>query len=173
MEPPKQASGGDGGEAISLKTATGEASLLSQLDRHFTSCLDLCDALERVADTLPENIALCECLDLAGRLYPTVKKAHDFEENRLFPLLGEDGRQDGETRKTVDRLHCEHCEDESFAFEVQEALKEFVTGGKRANPEVLAYMLRGFFEGMRRHVAFEREHVVPAVLHKLTDQETH
>ena len=70
---------------------------------------------------------------------------------------------DEETCKTIQRLHAEHWEDESFAFEVQDALIEFAQNPKQSNVEALAYMLRGFFEGVRRHVAFEWEHVVPTV----------
>ena len=31
------------------------------------------------------------------------------------------------------------------------------------NPEAVGFMLRGLFETLRRHIAFEREHVLPIV----------
>ena len=33
--------------------------------------------------------------------------------------------------------------------------------GRDCNFEALSYMLRGFFEGLRRHIAFEVEHLMP------------
>lgn len=42
-------------------------------------------------------------------------------------------------------------------------LFEIGHGAAIANPEALGFMLRAFFDSVRRHIAFEREHVLPAV----------
>ena len=34
-------------------------------------------------------------------------------------------------------------------------------GGEISNPEALGFMLRAFFDTVRRHMAFEREHMFP------------
>lgn len=157
-----------GAKPVSLVTPNGEPPLLVELSKHLRACLDLCDRLEQIADQLPENIECSKCVEVAGSIYPTVKQSHEFEEKSLFPLLTDNCETGEETKITIQRLHAEHWEDESFAFEVQDALMEFASNPKQSNVEALAYMLRGFFEGVRRHVAFEWEHVVPAVRRNLT-----
>ena len=155
-------------KSVSLVTPNGEPPLLIQLGKHLRACLDLCDALEQIADRLPENLQCGQCLEVARSIYPTVKQSHEFEEASLFPLLIDESRPDEKTRMTIQRLHAEHWEDESFAFEVRDALMEFASNPRHSNVEALGYMLRGFFEGVRRHVAFEWEHVVPALRNNLS-----
>ena len=77
------------------------------------------------------------------------------------PLLMSIENTDDALKSTVERLRYEHWEDESFSDEVADALIRFVTDKASSNAETLAYMLRGFFEGLRRHIAFERDHIVP------------
>ena len=36
-------------------------------------------------------------------------------------------------------------------------------GENSRNPETIGYMLRGFFEGIRRHIAFVGEHSIPKI----------
>ena len=132
------------------------SAILSDLTLHHQVQLDLCDDLEKIADQLPDRVDPQNCLRVAQAIYPTVKKAHTYEENQLFPFLTAHYEQ-YVMPQTIDRLHSEHWEDESFACEVQEALVSFVTTPQWANTEALGYMLRGFFEGLRRHIAFERE----------------
>lgn len=128
---------------------------LSDLENHYQALLGLCNALEKIADNLPDNVDAQECLYVARSIYPVVKSAHEYEEKSVFPHL-ETLDSDAELAGNLDRLHAEHWEDESFAGELQDALIEFVTNPGSSNPETLGYMLRGFFEGLRRHVAFER-----------------
>ena len=49
---------------------------------------------------------------------------------------------------------------ESFS----EALLAYGHGRQIENPEAFGYMLRAFFESLRRHIAFERDHMLPRVL---------
>ena len=51
--------------------------------------------------------------------------------------------------------------------EIVDALEELATVGV-GNIDKLSYMLRGFFEGLRRHIAFEKEHLVPLLMQKGT-----
>jgi iron-sulfur cluster repair protein YtfE (RIC family) len=129
-------------------------------NHHLSEQALLCDALESIADSLPVNVDTQFCLQVARRLYPTVKQAHEFEENQLFPALEKSARR-AEVKVTLERLRGEHWEDESYAMEVQEALTEFVMGPERFHHDALGYMLRGFFEGLRRHIAFEKEYLLP------------
>ena len=47
-------------------------------------------------------------------------------------------------------------------MEILAALIDLVNG-EQNNPEKLGYMLRGFFEGLKRHVAFEQTHLIPLI----------
>ncbi|MGB7286286.1 MAG: hemerythrin domain-containing protein [Salaquimonas sp.] len=135
--------------------AQGNASWLNELDYHFQSQLGLCNALEKIADALPANVDKQECLYVARSIYPVVKSAHEYEEKTVFPNLQQMDNTSFEYN-TLDRLHAEHWEDESYAEEIQDALIQFVIHPDVSNPDTLGYMLRGFFEGMRRHIAFEQ-----------------
>ncbi len=121
--------------------------------------LTLCEMLEHIADSIPEQIDRHACRTLADNLATLISDIHTFEEDVLFPLVVD---RFGATRsidQTIMRLKYEHCEDACFAEELTEALRELGTKKTLRNPEATGYMLRGFFEAMRRHIAFEREHL--------------
>lgn len=146
---------GDGLQPQASVAATFRAYLLEK-DR-------FCDRLETVADLLPDGVDPRDCLLLAQNIVPLVKRAHQFEENTVFPLLLADRNMPEELKDSLDRLKFEHLGDEEFANDLCLSLREFVTNRPGANIESLAWMLRGFFEGLRRHVAFERVHLLPLV----------
>ncbi|SMC82673.1 hemerythrin domain-containing protein [Rhizobium sp. RU36D] len=116
--------------------------------------LALCGELEDIADSLPSSINRQKCIYAAKALGPLIRGVHHFEETVLFPLI--QSAAGGHFAETIDRLKFEHCEDECFAEELTDALLKLGSGA-RVNMEATGYMLRGFFEGMRRHIAFERE----------------
>ena len=121
--------------------------------------LELCDMLESIADSLPGRIDRHLCLRLGAGMLPLLRGAHAYEEEVLFPAFLARGGGDESLR----RLRAEHVEDESLAEELTETLLRIGHGGDAANPEALGFMLRAFFETTRRHVAFEREHVLPLI----------
>ncbi len=123
----------------------------------------VCRGLETVADELPEHVDIARCNEIAASLYVTVKSAHDFEENKLFPRLLEQSDHAEQLAGILERLRFEHWEDQSYANEVQEALLSFAKAPQRHNTESLSWMLRGFFESVRRHLAFERDYVLPLI----------
>lgn len=138
------------------------SQVIPTLNQHLNVQSGLCDALEGFADRLPDDVNADECLALAQMVYPTVHRAHQFEENVLFPMLVKCNGDSEQIGNTLDRLHGEHWEDEAYAEELAQALRDFATcDEKNRNVEMLAYMIRGFFEGLRRHLAFEREHILP------------
>ena len=132
-----------------------------RLVAHHRALLDLCRRLERIADSLPDEVTPAECLAASRTVFATVKRAHQYEEETLFPLFREINSKNPQMAMTIERLQFEQGEDESYAEEVAEGLKRFATEENSRNPDTLAYMLRGFFEGMRRHVAFETDHLMP------------
>lgn len=124
--------------------------------------LQLCDALEKIADALP-NVDRLKCLGTANAIVPLLRNIHHYEETIIFPAY-EAATGDGNANlASTRRLRAEHVEDECFAGEVTETLLALGHGETVENAEAVGFMLRGFFESMRRHIAFEREHVLPVI----------
>ncbi len=116
--------------------------------------LALCGELEDIADSLPSSINRQKCIYAAKALGPLIRGVHHYEETVLFPYV--QASLGAHSAETIDRLKFEHCEDECFAEELTDALLK-LGSGVSVNMEATGYMLRGFFEGLRRHIAFERE----------------
>jgi len=152
--------------AVSTTSPTnlGLEPMARKMSEHMNLIFNLCCQLEHIADQLPDNVDKQDCLLVARSIHPVVKHAHEFEENVLFPVLREKIHDDQLLEQTLQRLQGEHLEDESYAEEVHHGLISFVSGLSEVSIDSLSYMLRGFFEGMRRHLAFEREHVLPLLL---------
>ena len=144
-----------------MRLRPDRAIVSKNLFSHHKRQLELCERLEQLADSLPANINSQECLSLSWQIYPVVREAHRFEEETLFPLLLEFDSKDIKLADSLERLKFEHWEDESFAEDISLSLRQVISEPGKANIEKIAYMLRGFFEGMRRHIAFEAEHLMP------------
>lgn len=161
-----QADGHHGKSGSSGKKSPGHATARGvgeQLAYHLSCQAQLCDDLERLADLLPDNIDRQSCLSVARSIYPVIRSSHEFEESVVFPQLQQIGQKFPAIRPTVERLHAEHWEDESFGCEVRDSLLSYVAHPDASNPEALGYMLRGFFDSLRRHIAFEREYLIPVL----------
>ncbi|NKB50936.1 MAG: hemerythrin domain-containing protein [Rhizobiaceae bacterium] len=142
-----------------------------EMQRHFSVQLDLCNQLEEIADALPQKVDRQKLLIIARSILPTVKTAHRFEEDRIFPHIKSEARERTALNISLERLQYEHWEDESFAEELCDGLIRFVTDSDEPSANTLGYMLRGFFEGLRRHIAFEVEHIIPLLrLHEQTER---
>ncbi|MEM9278736.1 MAG: hemerythrin domain-containing protein [Pseudomonadota bacterium] len=135
--------------------------ILNQLMDHHKKQLELCTRLEELADSLPDNVDKQECLSISWQIYPTVRAAHKFEEEMLFPLLSGVTSSEEAVSQSLERLKFEHWEDESSAEDISLTLRQMISEPAGANVEKVSYMLRGFFDGLRRHIAFESEHLLP------------
>ncbi|KAA3448375.1 hypothetical protein C7I87_21890 [Mesorhizobium sp. SARCC-RB16n] len=123
--------------------------------------LRICDELEAIADGLPLADPL-KCLQAANQLLPLLRMSHACEEEHVFPVFAS-GAHHGERSASIRRLLAEHIEDESAAEDLTDTLLAIGRGGAVDNPEALGFMLRAFFCASRRHIAFEREHILPLV----------
>ncbi len=128
----------------------------------------MCDALERIADGLPDDVDRRLCAEVAACLQFELPLHHRDEEAGLFPLLRARALPSDDVGGTLDRLAAEHCADTDFASEVAERLDALGSGGRAENPDMLGYMLRGFFERYRRHVQWENALVMPVARLRLT-----
>lgn len=129
------------------------------MERGHRRLLQACDALEALADQLPGDVDRLGCLMLAGTLIPLLDACHGFEEAVVLPAFGRTERG----AAICARLTAEHLQDRCAAEDLTEALLAHGHGRLITNPEAFGYMLRGFFDSMRRHIAFERDHVLPAL----------
>ncbi|MGV8854225.1 MAG: hemerythrin domain-containing protein [Devosia sp.] len=127
---------------------------LEALQQSYGELLALCDGLEAVADSLPQVSARI-CLTLAARVEPLVARTQDLEEAALFPLL--EASHNPQLGRTLARLRAEHLADHGAATEVSEALHDQATDHAALSPDAMGYLLRSFFESMRRHVHSEQE----------------
>lgn len=134
-----------------------DAVSLDWLKKAHDAQLALCEALEDIADSLPANINRQKCMYAAKSLIPLVNGVHRYEEETLFPLLEKLRAHDGELTEAIARLKFEHVEDECFAEELTDTLTRLGSGDAGVNAEAAGYMLRGFFESIRRHIAFEQQ----------------
>jgi len=134
---------------------------IGEVERNHTALLRLCDLLEGVADRLPANLDRGECLHLARSLTSMVARIHGHEEAVLFPALMRWRALLPEMGETIDRLRIEHQVDACYAEDVEDMLRSYGESRPSVAPEAAGFMLRGFFEGMRRHVAFERTLLAP------------
>ncbi|MFN3546346.1 MAG: hemerythrin domain-containing protein [Mesorhizobium sp.] len=127
------------------------------------SKLRLCEALEEIADRLPGDIDRFRCLEIASSLVPLLRRCHEYEEEVVYPAFEVAQMRGSGAAATVRRLKTEHLEDECAAQDLSEVLLAIGHGDPIDNPEAVGFMLRAFFEAVRRHVAFERDHVLPAI----------
>ena len=131
----------------------------------------LCDAMERIADGLPDEVDRSLCAQIASCLQFDLPLHHHDEEMGLFPLLRTRALPEDGLEPILDRLAAEHESDNDFASEIAEALEALGQGGRPSNPEMLGYMLRGFFERYRRHVQWENALVMPVARLRLTRED--
>ena len=146
--------------------ASPKANLAREFRDNLARQVQLCNRLEALADGLPAELNVQECLYIVQSLVPSLADAHRFEEQKVYPVLG-GTVGDIATASMIERLNYEHMGDEDYAEHVADTLRDFLKDRHAANVESMAWMLRGFFEAMRRHLAFEQEHVLPLLEAKL------
>lgn len=129
----------------------------------------LCDMLESIADSLPDEVDPLQCRQALTSLQIELPLHHKDEEVGLFPLLEQRAKPKDNLAEHLAQLSLEHATDESFADELSQELDSLSRGERPQNPNMLGYMLRGFFEGYRRHLHWENTVLLPLARKRLTD----
>lgn len=141
-------------------------SIISSLQIFHNQQAVLCDRLESLADGLPDQLDTQEALIVARQIMPVICDAHHFEETVLFNIIDNDQA----TSQSLERLRFEHWEDEASGGDLADALLSYAQSAnsehQNNSTDKLAYMLRGFFDNLRRHIAFEAEYIIPAIQRK-------
>ncbi len=128
-----------------------------------------CNFLESTADHLPEIFDPARLQSAIQLLRHDLPLHHQDESRGLFPLIQKHMRPDSEIEASIARLNDEHEGDEGFAGEIIELLETLLAGDADVKTTAAAgYMLRGFFETTRRHIAFEDEVILPFARKKLS-----
>jgi hemerythrin-like domain-containing protein len=128
------------------------------IGRAHDDVLKLCQLLEEIADSLPALVDRSVCSNVSVRLVPLISDVHRYEETILFPWLERRYPEKPVLHESMQRLKAEHLEDEGYADEISDMLQSIALE-RNYQAETAGYMLRGFFEGVRRHVACEREYI--------------
>lgn len=133
--------------------------------------LRLCDVLEEIADSLPDRIDQRQCVCAALALKHRINAHHQLEETVLFPRMLARATGDSELQRVLQRLADEHLTDEGHCDEAIELLSKLSRGAPLPNVEAAGYLLRGLFEGLRRHIAFENDYVLPIAHQVLLEED--
>lgn len=131
--------------------------------------LQVCDILEHLADGLPNNAEAHLASVVQCAIRSAWPKHVQFEEEVLFPLLKNHSGREPQLATTLEQLSREHACDLGSDDEVIDVLRELSIGRRPSNPEMVGYMLRGYFGALRRHVQWENAFLVPLARKVLTD----
>ncbi len=132
---------------------------------------ELCDLLEALADGLPHCFDKALAVIAVSILEGSVPRHMRLEEEALFPLLRERVANEDPLHAAIACLEEEHERDAAALLELSDALKTAASEGLVANPDMMGYMLRGYFEGQRRHIAWEDRVVLPVARAVLTEED--
>jgi Hemerythrin HHE cation binding domain len=114
--------------------------------------LNACDRLESICDSLPHAFSRVDCLEMSAWLDQAFPELIEQEEGSLVRMTPPLAAEWDEAARTW-RRH--HKTDVTYAGELAEALEEFARRDQPGAVDTLSYMMRGFFEAVRRHVAYE------------------
>ena len=114
----------------------------------------LCNELECIADQLggPVDSNLCE--SVLRRLENDLPLYH-LDEELLFSVLCSQDEGDLVLAQCAALATAEHRANETYVFELSEPLRDIGSGGALHSINTVGYMLRGCFDGLRRHLEWE------------------
>ena len=142
--------------------------LLSTIEKEHRAEQNLCDMLERIADSLLEPLDTKLASTSIVTLRRCLKRHMVLEEEYLYPVLTKRLCPGDLAENLLGHIRGEHAADESLAHDTADQLEQALTCGRVENPEMLGYMLRGFFECRRRHIAWEDAIVLPLARYRLS-----
>ena len=128
----------------------------------------ICDLIETIADSLPEPSSLI-CLRTAAVLRNDLPLYHADLGQCLFPQLHVRHSGSKWIVLMLKQIEADHLQLEISIDEVADLLERIGTGQARMQERnVAGYALRGFFEGLRRHISWEQNLILPLANESLT-----
>lgn len=158
-------------KASSEKTGTQPGQYpdeLARLNEALKTKRGICDLVETIADSLPEPSSLI-CLRAAAVLRNDLPLYHADLGQCLFPQLRVRHSGSKWIMLMLNQIEADHQQLEMSIDEVADLLERIGTGRARIQERnVAGYALRGFFEGLRRHICWERNLILPLASESLT-----
>lgn len=145
------------------------ADPISILEMDTTRHLLLCDELEALADRLCANFDLLLAEDVIARIGRSLERHIDFQERLLFPALRLRAGDDDRLNHILNHIEYEHAADQGIVVEMAEALSNAIHVPYFRQMDALGYLFRCYFEGARRHSAWERRSLYTRADELLTD----
>jgi hypothetical protein len=130
----------------------------------------ICDHLELIADQMGGPIDRRLCLSTLDRLAYELP-LHQADEEVLFNILGARARPGDLVSGCIDQAVRDHRHYQDYALEIADSIVDHLANTQTENPDVLGYMLRCTFEGLRCHMAWEDVTLLGPSLQPLTDEE--
>ncbi len=131
----------------------------------------VCDAIEEIANSLPDRIDPDRCMRIADTLSRELPMHHADEEDGLFPLLKMRSQPDDQIANILQELARQHAIDSDQAVELLDPMSTIATGKNIRNPDMLGYMFRSFVETYRRHLIWEIEFLLPLAHRRLYNED--
>lgn len=122
----------------------------------------LADLLEGVADGLPDGVDRRAAALGAHSLRMLAARRWALEEQALFPLIESRAPEGDPARRAIAIARREHRETAGRAIELADELEALADSGRARNPDALGFMLRAFFDGLRRHLDWMDATIMPA-----------
>ena len=127
---------------LSRASVAAQSNPLDRLTAEHALQLELCDALELIADSLPARVPKTLLHHVTAVLSNGMDSHFSFEEDVLFPLLRQRGGGEASLSAALDQLESEHARDAGLCDELVEELSALLWRDEPRNVEMLAYMLR-------------------------------
>lgn len=115
----------------------------------------VCVELEALADGLPDLPGEQHLVSLAAALRAGIPAHCRHEEEEIRQRLSRLGDVSEAVKTACDFLTFEHQENDPLGDELAEALENAVEKGCAENPEALGYLVRQYFQTIRRHLMWE------------------
>jgi hypothetical protein len=114
----------------------------------------LCTDLERLADALGGPVEARLCSSLRARLLVDLPRCC-LDEEALFRLMLARKQSNASFSACVHQAVSQHSAMQAYVFELLEPLNEMSEGATPRNLDVVGYMLRFCFDGIRHHLQWE------------------
>lgn len=132
---------------------------------------ELCDVLEEIADALPGPIEPAQVEFATTVLRTSIGRHIAILTHLLFPVLRQRALASDEIKTFIGQITADNAADEVLAYDTADQLEAAADKRQAGKPDMLAYMLRGMFEGRRRHIAWEMSVLIPLARERLRPED--
>lgn len=121
----------------------------------------LADLLEALADSLPDEVHRGSAELAAGLLREMTGRSDTWPAQAVFARIERGLPADSPVRRGIALARREKTECDGRAIELAEELDALAETGRARNPDALGFMLRAFFDGLRRHIDWIEVAILP------------